>query len=481
MAIMALYVLSSTFFMAGATFILKVSRICRDNSKCVLKDDKFEPTKLKNRTLQHRIMENYYAPFLVKLPVKLLGLFLTLVVLSVSILGVFNLKQDFNPVWFLPKDSYGRRYASMNDIYFPHDGQSAAVYCGNMDYFNSKQKFEELYTKLCESEYISNGSVDSWFKSFTDWLSRTSSTSVAAQLQRLGKDRYPYDEATFMSLLQFYLTSDPSGLRHSQEVLISSSHEVLQINASFFKFQHRIFNSSKEEIEAMDNTQSIINSIFGGDCFAYSEVYNLYETNRVIQTELYRNLGIAMCCVFVVTLILIANFVTSLMVFSCVFLTLINVGGFLHFMGLTIDTCTSIILILSVGLAVDYSEHIGVCFMRMTGTRNERVKSTLSEMGVAVFNGGISTFLAFIVVAFSKSYVFTTFFKVFFLIVLFGLFHGLVYLPILLSLFGPKPYQSAYTTDVIMTYEKGDPVLEKSQTETTLLSDIQSNANDGIT
>ncbi|KAJ8306409.1 hypothetical protein KUTeg_016954 [Tegillarca granosa] len=97
----------------------------------------------------------------------------------------------------------------------------------------------------------------------------------------------------------------------------------------------------------------------------------------------------------------------------------------------------------------------------------ERVKSTLSEMGVAVFNGGFSTFLAFIVVAFSKSYVFTTFFKVFFLIVLFGLFHGLVYLPILLSLFGPKPYQSAYTTDVIVTYEKGDPVLEKSQTETT--------------
>lgn len=43
---------------------------------------------------------------------------------------------------------------------------------------------------------------------------------------------------------------------------------------------------------------------------------------------------------------------------------------------------------------------------------SERVKSTLSEMGVAVFNGGVSTFLAFIVVAFSKSYVFTTFFKV---------------------------------------------------------------------
>ena len=33
-------------------------------------------------------------------------------------------------------------------------------------------------------------------------------------------------------------------------------------------------------------------------------------------------------------------------------------------------------------------------------------------MGPAVFNGGLSTFLAFILVAFSDSYVFQTFFKV---------------------------------------------------------------------
>jgi len=33
-------------------------------------------------------------------------------------------------------------------------------------------------------------------------------------------------------------------------------------------------------------------------------------------------------------------------------------------------------------------------------------------MGSAVFNGGFSTFLAFILVAFSDSYVFLTFFKV---------------------------------------------------------------------
>lgn len=42
----------------------------------------------------------------------------------------------------------------------------------------------------------------------------------------------------------------------------------------------------------------------------------------------------------------------------------------------------------------------------------ERVKATLVEMGNPVFSGGFSTFLAFILLAASKSYIFTTFFQV---------------------------------------------------------------------
>jgi len=66
------------------------------------------------------------------------------------------------------------------------------------------------------------------------------------------------------------------------------------------------------------------------------------------------------------------------------------------------------------------------------------MKATLIETGPAVLNGGTSTFLAFVALAFSSSYIFKTFFKIFFLVVVFGLYHGLVYLPVLLSLIGPK-------------------------------------------
>ena len=71
------------------------------------------------------------------------------------------------------------------------------------------------------------------------------------------------------------------------------------------------------------------------------------------------------------------------------------------------------------------------------GSRNERVVKTLTHIGPAVLNGGTSTFLAFILLAGSKSHVFSSFFKIFFLVVVCGLFQGLFVLPMLLGILGP--------------------------------------------
>jgi predicted RND superfamily exporter protein len=87
-------------------------------------------------------------------------------------------------------------------------------------------------------------------------------------------------------------------------------------------------------------------------------------------------------------------------------------GGLMHWWGLTIDTVSSLSLILAIGLSVDYSAHVGHMFMTLTGTREERSKATLTAIGPAVFHGGFSTFLAFSLLAGTDSHVFGTFFKV---------------------------------------------------------------------
>ena len=62
----------------------------------------------------------------------------------------------------------------------------------------------------------------------------------------------------------------------------------------------------------------------------------------------------------------------------------------------------------------------------------------LLPIAPAVLNGGFSTFLAVALLVFSDVYVFVSFFKIFFLVVFFGLYNGLVFLPVLLTLVGPK-------------------------------------------
>ena len=70
------------------------------------------------------------------------------------------------------------------------------------------------------------------------------------------------------------------------------------------------------------------------------------------------------------------------------------------------------------------------------GSSLERAQSSLLKICPAVINGGMTTFLALIVLADSTSHAFLTFFKVFFLTVICGMFHGVVLLPVLLSWLG---------------------------------------------
>jgi predicted RND superfamily exporter protein len=117
-------------------------------------------------------------------------------------------------------------------------------------------------------------------------------------------------------------------------------------------------------------------------------------------------------------------------------LSVIDLVGFMHWWDVTISGVSTIYILISVGLAVDYSAHVAHMFVVSTGTAPERAKKSLERIGPSVFNGVMSTLLAVVIIGFSKSYVFRVFFKALFLTVVIGGAHGLVFLPTMLSIFG---------------------------------------------
>lgn len=152
---------------------------------------------------------------------------------------------------------------------------------------------------------------------------------------------------------------------------------------------------------------------FSNTAFAVGNNYAGWETDEIIQWETYQNVGLSLLCVFLATAFMLIHFQSCLMVLLCVLFTLINVGGFMHFWGLTIDVTTCVTLVIAVGLCIDQAAHVAHTFLvTPEPDRNQRAIQTLTQIGTPVLNGGISTFLAFVVTSTSESHVFLTFFKV---------------------------------------------------------------------
>ena len=61
----------------------------------------------------------------------------------------------------------------------------------------------------------------------------------------------------------------------------------------------------------------------------------------------------------------------------------------------------------------------------------------MENIAPAVMNGGFSSLLALSLLVSSHSHIFISFFKIFFMICVFGLFHGLITLPVVLTIIGP--------------------------------------------
>ena len=56
---------------------------------------------------------------------------------------------------------------------FPGNGISGNVYIGQIDYYNRKAEMDKIKSALESDPYISEGTVNSWYHHYHDWLMQT--------------------------------------------------------------------------------------------------------------------------------------------------------------------------------------------------------------------------------------------------------------------------------------------------------------------
>lgn len=117
----------------------------------------------------------------------------------------------------------------------------------------------------------------------------------------------------------------------------------------------------------------------------------------------------------------------------------VGVIGYMALWSVNLDSVSMINLIMCIGFSVDFSAHISYAFLAAkVNTSNERVRECLYNLGLPVLQGGCSTTIGVLILVFAPSYIFLAFFKIVFLVIFFGVLHGLLLLPVLLSILGPR-------------------------------------------
>merc|ERR1711968_336433 len=110
------------------------------------------------------------------------------------------------------------------------------------------------------------------------------------------------------------------------------------------------------------------------DAFPYSFEFLYWEEVGIIDEELIRNLAICGAVVLVMIGLMIPNVRISIWVALSICLSVIDLVGFMFYWDITISGVSTIYILISVGLTVDYSAHIAHMFVISTGTAPERAQ-----------------------------------------------------------------------------------------------------------
>ncbi|CAD5111950.1 DgyrCDS1212 [Dimorphilus gyrociliatus] len=322
----------------------------------------WRPMDCSNKNFIHAFFENYYSRFITFLPAQLNIVIMAVGCLAVMAYGTTSLKQDFDPRWFFPSDSYATEYIKADERHFGGSSQQpAALYVGDINFHTHLTSLEGICDKVSNHYWVKEGTLDCWARSFRSFLNSSSDAAIKAKLDN---ENLPKTESDFIFLIANFIKDQPE---NSFNLVFNGDN----LTATKIPYQNTWLDTSSKRIDALADLRSIAaaNNIPPELSFPFAEGYTNIDTDKVIKDELLRNIGLAFLAVYLITLFLLANFTTSLFVSCCVIMTLVDLAGMMYFWDLTIDTVTTIQLIISIGLSVDYAVHIAHTFLISKGTR----------------------------------------------------------------------------------------------------------------
>ncbi|KAL5778365.1 hypothetical protein ACOSP7_011291 [Xanthoceras sorbifolium] len=254
--------------------------------------------------------------------------------------------------------------------------------------------------------------------------------------------------AQFKEKLPWFLNALPSsdcakgghGAYTSSVELKGSENSIIQ--ASSFRTYHTPLNKQIDFVNSMRAAREFSSKMSDSlkiEIFPYSVFYMFFEQYLDIWRTALINLAIAIGAVFVVCLVITCSFWSSAIILLVLTMIVVDIMGVMAILKIQLNAVSVVNLVMSVGIAVEFCVHITHAFSVSSGDKDQRMKEALSTMGASVFSGiTLTKLVGVIVLCFSRTEVFVVYyFQMYLALVLLGFLHGLVFLPVVLSMFGP--------------------------------------------
>lgn len=131
-------------------------------------------------------------------------------------------------------------------------------------------------------------------------------------------------------------------------------------------------------------------------------------------------------------------------------------------MGAELGPTTVVNILMSTGLSIDFVSHMGYRIYRAESTDpDERMREALGSIGWPVMQGGISTLLGVVSMLLVQSEVVRLFAQTVILVVIIGIFHGVVFLPVVmrtLTFMPASPYPKKMINNMIHPVDSRAPL-----------------------